>query len=38
MKEIEINNFIESHKQIKNYSTSNYLFRGQEDFDWKLTQ
>ena len=36
MKVIEINNFIQFHNQILNYSGSNYLFRGESKFDWEL--
>lgn len=37
MKVIEVGDFIEFHKVVAEYSGSNYLFRGQIDFDWNLT-
>jgi len=36
MKIIEINTFIEYHEVIQEFSSTNYLFRGQQNFDWKL--
>ncbi len=36
MKIIDINNFIDYHNIIDKYSGTNFLFRGQVDFDWEL--
>jgi hypothetical protein len=36
MKIIDINNFIDFHQTVETYSGSNFLFRGQLDFDWEL--
>lgn len=36
MKIIEINSFIEFHNVIQDFSSSNFLFRGQQNFDWEL--
>ena len=36
MKIIDIKNFIEFHNVIEKHSSANYVFRGQQDFDWEL--
>ncbi|MDO1498989.1 FRG domain-containing protein [Winogradskyella maritima] len=36
MKIINIDSFIDFHKTIENYSTSNFIYRGQKNFNWKL--
>ncbi|NID08923.1 FRG domain-containing protein [Fibrivirga algicola] len=36
MKVLEINSFLEFHQIVENYSGSNYLFRGQTNFEWEL--
>lgn len=36
MKVLEVNSFIEFHQIIENYSGSNFLFRGQTNFEWDL--
>lgn len=33
---IDIGSFIEYHNVVEKFSSSNYLFRGQEYFDWEL--
>lgn len=37
MKIIDINSFIEFHKVIQDFSSANFLFRGQQNFVWTLT-
>lgn len=36
MKVIDINSFIEYHNIVQEFSSTNYLFRGQQNFNWKL--
>ena len=36
MKEVIVNNFSEFHEEVKNFFDSNYLFRGQNNFEWDL--
>lgn len=36
MKTREINSFIEFHEIVKDFSGANFLFRGQQDYDWEL--
>lgn len=36
MKIIDINNFIDFHKVVEEHSSANFLFRGQQNFDWEL--
>lgn len=36
MKIIDVKNFIEFHKIVEKHSSSNFVFRGQQNFDWEL--
>lgn len=36
MKTLEVENFIDFHEVISNYTGANYLFRGQQHYDWEL--
>ena len=36
MKKITVKNFIEFHNTIEKYSSSSYIFRGQENYEWDL--
>lgn len=36
MKVISIKNFVEFHNVVEKHSASNYVFRGQQNFDWEL--
>jgi hypothetical protein len=36
MKELEANTFIDFHEIVNDFSGTNYLFRGQQDYEWEL--